>query len=325
MYKLNFLLYPNVQETHISCSNSLNVLEQNEDFFSLKAEFLNRYNFKNFKTIDFSKYGVLGLFLELKGEIAVSLGETQAIIDAAKQYEELGFNITWLPLNKNGSVNLEKLKEKKFDYMFVSSYVMDTFLKTDLQEIKTLSNAKIISNASADFSLISDIVIFDCYKLSGYTSSAVILHNGELPEQNLANIDAVSFYLCYKALKEQSFNLTNKEVFINILKEKFEDDLYFFVEPKSTLEYSLHFGLKGIKARELIRTLSLSGILITNGEGCSLGLSKPSRIIQAMGYDELTSRNSISLSFNQEYSELEIQKIVKNIYRQYKQIRLLNE
>lgn len=325
MYKLNFLLYPNVQNYHISKDNSLNILSENDTFEKLKKEFLLKYKFENLKSIEFSKWGILGLFLELKGEIAVSLGESQAIIDAAYEYEKLGFKITWLNLNKQGSVNLDNLKSKKLDYIFISSYTMDTFVKTNLQEIKTICDAKIVSNASANFDNASDIIIFDCYKVCGYTSSAIVLFNNELQEQNLANIDALAIYLCFEGLKSQNFNTSNKNIFIEELKKNFNEDLYFFVRPEDTLAYSLHFGLKNIKAREMIRTLGLSNIFITNGEGCSLGLSRPSRIIQDMGYDELTSRNAISLSFCEEYSLEEIEKIAKFFYKKYKQIRLLNE
>lgn len=325
MYKLNFLLYPNMRNYHISCENSLDILSENESFYNLRKSFLKKYNFEKLKSIEFSKWGILGLFLELKGKIAVSLGESQAIIDAAIEYRKLGFNLTWLTLNKSGCINYEELKKEEFDYIFVSSYVMDTFLKVDLEKVKAINRAKIVSNGSSHFDTNSDIVIFDCYKISGYTTSAIVLFNSELEEQNLANIDALSLYISLEALNNQNFNTTNKEIFIEALKRYFEDDLYFFVDPKDTLDYSLHFGLKNIKAREMIRTLALSNILITNGEGCSLGLAKPSRIIQSMGYEELTSRNAISLSFCEEYTFEQIDEIVKLFNRKYKQIRLLSE
>ncbi|RXJ88248.1 cysteine desulfurase [Arcobacter sp. CECT 8985] len=325
MFKLNFLLYPNVQDIHITTDYSLSILDNNDSFTLLKKVFLKKYNFTDLKTIDFSKYGVLGLMLELDGKIAVSKGESQSIVDAAKQYEKLGFEVLWIELNKNGTVNFEKLKDQKLDFIFISSYTMDTFVKTNLKKIKELTNAKIISNSSANYDEICDIAIFDCYKLSGYTSSAIVLHNGEFEEQNLANCDALSVYLSFEGLKNQTFNTSNKKLFLEKLKQKFKDDIYFFVEPSSTLDYSLHFALKNIKARELIRTSALSNILITNGEGCSLGLSKPSRIIQSMGYDELTSRNAISLSFCEEYSNEEIEKIVELLHKKYRQIKVLNE
>lgn len=99
----------------------------------------------------------------------------------------------------------------------------------------------------------------------------------------------------------------------------------FFVNNNQTLPYTLHFALKNIKARELIRTLSLDEIYISNGEGCSLGLSRPSRVIQTMGYDETTSRNAITLSFSEKYDEQTIEKIVNKIAKKYLQIKVLNQ
>lgn len=326
MYKLNCLLYPNVKEFNISSKNSVQILENNIEFEAMKKEFTKKYNFNELKTYSFSKEGMLGLLLELKGKIAVSVGESEAIVEAAKFYEKLGFDVIWIGLNEDGTVKIEDIKNKELDYIFISSYVMDTFVKTDLSIVKKLTKAKIISNSSANFSQFSDIAIFDSYKISGYSNSAIILYNNEeLEEQNMASTDALAVFLCFESLKTLSFETSFKDKFITYLKNEFGDDMYFFVEPELCLPYSLHFGLKKIKAREIIRTLALSDVYITNGEGCSLGFSKPSRIIQEMGHPELTSRNAISLSTAQVIDDESLEKIAKLFHKKYRQIRVLNE
>jgi selenocysteine lyase/cysteine desulfurase len=204
---------------------------------------------------------------------------------------------------------------------------MDTFVKTSLQLTKTYTNAKIISNATAQISPFSDIVYFDNYKLCGHSLSGVLLFEDEniFELLNIAFIDTLAVKCCLDALKNQkySYNKKVKEKFLEKLQEKLKDDIYFFVDNDQTLPYTLHFALKDIKARELIRTLAFDEIFLSNGEGCSLGLSKPSRIIQAMGYDEFTSRNAISLNFSDDYDDETIYKIVDRIVRKYKQIRVL--
>lgn len=326
MHKLNCLLYPEVKEFTIDERNSLQVLKNNIEFESLKHEFLKRYNFDDLRTYSFSKEGILGLLLELDGKVAVSLGESEAIVDGAKLYEKLGFEVIWVGFNKDGSVNLDDIKNKEFDYIFISSYVMDTFVKTDLSKVKEYTTAKIISNSSANFSHHSDMVLFDSYKLCGYSNSAIVLFRDEaFEEQNIAHTDALAVALCFDALKNLKFETSFKELFMDKLKRSFGDDMYFFVEPETTLPYSLHFGLKGIKAREIIRTLALSNVFITNGEGCSLGLAKPSRVIQDMGYDELTSRNAISLSTCESIEDDDLDNLVKLFHKKYRQIRVLNE
>ena len=328
MIKLNSLQYTNIHNLHIPHELSLQTLSNNEEFESLKKEFTKKYSFEKLNTFSFCKDGVLGLLLQLdkKGKIGISKGESQALFEGAKLYESLGFDIVWIDLLENGNVNTKQIKEANVDFLFVSSYVMDTFVMTDLEEIKSLTNAKIISNASADFTCVSDAVYFDSYKLTGFTTSSVLLFDDDLfEEKSFGFIDSIAVSLTNQALKNQVFDLNIKQLFKQKLEEIFEDDLYFFVNNDETLPFSLHFALKSIKAREIIRTLGLDDIHITNGEGCSLGLSKPSRIIQNMGYDELTSRNAISLTFSEELDEEQIEKIAKTFAKKYRQIKVLNE
>lgn len=328
MYKLNFLQYNNMQNLHINSELSLNILSDNQKYLELEKQFLSKYSFENINYFSFCKNGFLGLLLELskKGKIAVSLGETQSLIDAAKIFESLDFEIIYLELLKDGNVDLKKLQNHNIDFLFLSSYVMDTFVKTSLEEAKKLTNAKIISNASASFDKNSDVIYFDSYKLTGFSTKSIILFNQNLfEEQAIFEKDGISLNNIFQSLKNQKFENSMKEIFKEKLENSLKDNLYYFIDNKNSLEYTLHFALKGIKARELIRTLALDEILISNGEGCSLGLSKPSRVIQAMGYDELTSRNAITLSFEKSYSISEIDKIVNLISKRYLQIKVLNK
>ena len=193
---------------------------------------------------------------------------------------------------------------------------MDTFVKTPLEEAKKFTSAKVISNASSNFDKNSDVIYFDAYKLTGFFTHSLILFNDDLfEEQVISQKDAISLKNIFEVLKNQKFEISTKEIFKEKLQNLLKEDIYFFVDNHQTLPYTLHFALKNIKARELIRTLSLDEIYISNGEGCSLGLSKPSRVIQTMGYDELTSRNAITLSFSEKYDEQSIEKIVNKIYK----------
>ena len=328
MIKLNSLQYPNVQNLHISSELSLGILKNNDDYENIEHNFLKEYSYSQLNTFDFSQSGFLGLFLELntKGKIAVSLGESHAIVQAAKQFELIGFKIIWIPLKKNGNVDIKILEKEEVDFIFISSYVIDTFVKINLQEVKELSSAKIISNSSASYDKRSDAIYFDTYKLTGFALSSCILFDDELFEEQVIGFkNTIAVNLIIEALKNQIFESSQKELFKVKLIDAFKDDIYFFVDSKDTLDFSLHFALKNIKAREIIRTLALNSIHITNGEGCSLGLSMPSRVIQEMGYEEIISRNAISLTFTQKFEIEEIEKVVKAFAKKYRQIRVLNE
>ncbi|NVJ52695.1 MAG: cysteine desulfurase [Campylobacteraceae bacterium] len=322
MYKLNFIQYPKVEKIEVNETLSLQALKDNDEAEAVIESFKTRFNFNSLNSFSFSEDGFLSLMIKLGGKIIVSKGESQAIIDAANRYKDLGFDLEFISLNRNGQLNYDEIKS--CDFAFISSYIMDTYVKVDLQKVKELSGAKLISNVSATLDVSScDIAIFDAYKLTGFSFSSILLHNEILEEQYLALIDITSVVTILKAVENFTKNIDYKQEFKIALEEELKEDIYFFVDPNETLEYTLHFGLKGIKAREIIRSLALGGILVTNGEGCSLGLSKPSRVLSEMGYEELETRWALSLSFKEKLSSDDINLIVKAIGKKYRQIKRL--
>ncbi len=326
MYKLNHLNTIKAQDFTIKSELGLEALNTNFAYEKLQRDFKMLYGFTNMNTFSFSKEGFLGLFLELNCDIAVSLGESEVVVQAALLYQNLGFKLTFIDIKKDGQIDYEALKSLTCDYLFISSYIVDTFVKIDLKKVRENFKESIVSNISASLKKdISDLVYFDSYKLCGYFTHSQILHNGIFSEQNLAIIDTISIKLLYDALKKEQNKITCKSAFIEALEHNLKDDCFFFVEPFSTLENTLHFALKNIKARQIIRTLSLANIFITNGEGCSLGYSKPSRVLQVMKYSEIQSRQAICLSFEKDFAHDEVQEIVKKIAKAYRQIKALNE
>jgi len=327
MIKLNSLQYPKVLELDFNEEITMQPLKNNDIIESKIKDFSSKFSFKKLKTFSFSKDGILALILNLVAnenkKVLVSLGESESIIQAAKKYKELGFDLEFIPLTKEGNINYEKIS--KCDFIFASSYIMDTYVKVDLQKVKNLSNAKLISNISATLEVgISDMVLLDTYKLTGYSLDSIILYNDGLEDFVTSEINTVSIFQTQKAIDNFFKKIEYKDFFMERLNEEFNDNIFYFVQPKECLDYTLHFGLKGIKARELIRTLALDSILVTNGEGCSLGLSKPSRILQEMGYKEIESRWALSLNFSEDLNEETIIKTVKKIGKKYRQLVALN-
>jgi hypothetical protein len=322
--KFNFLQYQNINTLSISNHLSFQALSNNETPLESIEKLKNRFNFKDLYQFAFSKEGFLSLFLSLKGTICVSLGESHALIQAAKEYQALGFKLEFITLKRNGELNYESIKP--CDYAFVSSYIMDTFVKVDLQKVKTLTQATLISNISATLkNQYSDAVYFDSYKLTGFATMSALLHNDLFDEQYLGQIDAIGVELLHNAFSHFTPQSSYKKSLKTLLDETFKEDIYYFVDSNSTLEYVLHFGLKNIKARQLIRTLSLDDIFISNGEGCSLGLSQPSRILQAMNYEENEARWAISLNFSQPLNEEQLLRFVQTLARKYRQIKALEQ
>ncbi|XPV67874.1 MAG: cysteine desulfurase [Halarcobacter sp.] len=319
--KFNCLQFnPLIKKIEVS-KYALEPLSVNSIYDSLLGEYKTKFSLNKVKNISFSKEGLFALIRKLKGKIAISLGESEYIVQAGLMAKEFGLDISFININKDGT--LEEKDLDKYDFIFISSYIIDTYIKVDIKSIKEKTKAKLISNASANMSLHSDIYLLDSYKLCGLGGMGVVIYEDEFEEQSISQINLLALDLSLKALNNQSINLDLKYKFLDEFKKQFKDDLYLFVDENKTLEYTLHIGLKGIKMREIIRTLALENIFLSNGEGCSLGLLKPSRVLQEMGYKENEARWGLSLDFSEELDDETIKNVVKKINKKYRQIKVL--
>jgi len=321
--KFNSLQYSPLNGEYSNIYLTAQALNVNNDFEVIKKEYMQIFNLPSVQSFSFTQDKFFALFMQLNGVIRVSLGESEAIVSGAKLAKQFGADIEFLELTRDGDVDFT-LVDKNCDFVFISSYVTDTYFKIDLEKVKALTNAKIVSNITAVTEhQYSDILLLDGYKLCGQGEFGVIVYDDEIEEAPLGEINISALKLCLESFKNRELNKAVKYKFLEKFEEYFSDNLYLFVDPKLCLEYTLHVGLKDIKAREIIRTMSLSAIELSNGEGCSLGLSKPSRVIQSMGYEELESRWSLSLDFSSEITDEQIDSIVKLIHKKYRQIKVL--
>jgi len=115
LIRLNVLQYNPIKLDFLNDNYSLDSLISNAEFDDLCKKYKEKFSYSKLKTFSFSKEGFLGLFLELRGKIAVSVGECEALINGAKLYESLGFEIIWIDLNKDGKVNLKPMDIKYQD------------------------------------------------------------------------------------------------------------------------------------------------------------------------------------------------------------------
>ncbi len=71
----------------------------------------------------------------------------------------------------------------------------------------------------------------------GFNTSGVLLFDDEIFSLlEVGKIDSLAVKLCFDALKNQKFNYKLKTIFLEKLKEKFQDNIYFFINPNDTIE-----------------------------------------------------------------------------------------
>lgn len=61
---------------------------------------------------------------------------------------------------------------------------------------------------------------------------------------------------------------------------------------------TVHFHIDGVSGDDILLNFDLAGILSSSGSACSSGVSRPSHVLTAMGYDDWSALNSIRTSFS---------------------------
>lgn len=105
-----------------------------------------------------------------------------------------------------------------------------------------------------------------------------------------------------------------KYEFYTKLKNLLRENLSLFAPLESTLPNALPLRFSHIKARLLLQALSVEGIFAINGQDCLFGNAKPSFVLASQGYDEPSTRELLSISYN---DEIELDSIVQSLSNAY--------
>lgn len=330
MYKLDFNHSPDFYKS----SDSFNArLRSGNEYSISKLNELNSFFAKEFGFLyasytDFSPYSIaqfLKANLPENEKLAYSSKLGFFCEQAVQILKSFGVYCVEISANKDGSFcknSILKAKEQGAEYFFTSLIDDDIFYKNSLEEFEINKTILDISNSVKKCEIPNGYFagILHGYKLGSLKASGIFLSN-QIQDFNLQDIDLFGYshlesaYLAYKIDK----NLKN--IFTQKLQDTLKDSIYFYAN--SDLDNGVCIGFKNIIARDFIRTLAIDGIFVTNGELCSLGLSRPSNIIQKLGYSEMEARNAISFSFkNLEQKDIEF--LATRIAFKYKQLIAIN-
>lgn len=252
-----------------------------------------------------------------------SAGEHSSIYETAKKYKENGFNIVFIPLNKNGSVNIDELiKELDSTVALVSIiYVSnETGAVNDIKQIAKLTkekspNAIVHTDAVQAVGKIDinvkelgiDYLTLSAHKINGpkgigalYISNPnkfkPLLYGGG-QEMNLRssteNVPAISAY--NSALAE--IKMHDYIEYKNALLNNIEAD-YVLVSNEECVNNIISMCFKGVRGETIAHILESKGYLIGTGSACNSKAGK-NRVLESIVPKEYID-GAIRISFDNE-------------------------
>ena len=307
------------------------------------------------ESINLAHFGTAQSYYSKGKHIITSSVEHSAVLDSLKYLENKGFEITYLPVNTDGNIDIKEFEKSiKAETILVS-------IMTANNEIGTINNLEAIgeicktrdvlfhTDASQAIGKIPfnvllnhvDMASFSAHKIYGPKGiGALYLKNkshqinltpqifGGGHENNLRsgtlNVPGIvgfakAVQISSNRMEEESrqiFRLRNK-LYYDLLNNL--NDIYLNGSLENRLPGNLNLSFRYIKSETLM--MDIRDIAVSSGAACSSATLKPSHVLKAIGLSDELSRSSIRFGIGRFNTEEEIDYTVNKITAAVKNLR----
>jgi cysteine desulfurase len=280
--------------------------------------------------------------------------EHPSVSKAMEQLEENGFEITYLPVDGNGSVSLEDVEKAiRKDTILISIMLVNNEVGT-IQPIKKIGNLlkkypHVLFHVDAvqgigkvPFNLYEmgiDLCSLSAHKFHGLKGTGAIfiregvmlsplLSGGEQERgmrsgtENVAGAVAMA-----KALRitfeKRDTGIDKMKKIQAILKDGLDqtEGIQIHTPNIQAAPHIINFSIPGIKSEVFIHTLEQEGIYVSTTSACSSKKKSPSKTLLAMGVSLKSAESAIRISLSYENTEEEAMTVVEAIKNGTKQLR----
>ncbi len=308
------------------------------------------------ESINLVHFGIAQSYYSKGWHIITSSIEHSAALDSLNYLEQKGFEITYLPVDSNGQINIGDLwKVIKKNTILVS-------IMTANNEIGSINNIKEIGEICSKNDIIfhtdaaqaigklnfnvkennADLVSFSAHKIYGPKGIGALYIKKKSPalkltpqvfggghENNLRsgtlNVPAiVGFGKAIEIIRDNS----NTEIsHLRNLRDKlykgiFEnlDDVHLNGSLENRIPNNLNLSFEDVKAETLI--INMREIAVSTGAACASTTLKPSHVLKAIGLSDEQSQSSIRIGIGRFNTEEEIDFTVNKIVKTVQQLRM---
>lgn len=301
--------------------------------------------------------GVAHAYAEKGKHIITSQIEHHAVLNACKQLEKEGYEVTYLPVDKSGLVSLPDL---------LHSIRKDTILISIMSvnnEVGTIQNIKSIAKIAHDYGIFFhtdavqaigqvkidvqdmeiDLLSLSAHKIHGpkgvgalYVKSGIkfepITYGGN-QERNMRsgteNVPGIAGLGKAVELATKNYIITNRKLkiirdyFLEKLAEKVE---YYQINghPYQKSNAIVNISFYGIEGEALLMLLDLSGICVSTGSACTSKSLLPSHVLEAMHLPKDIAQGSIRFSFGTNISKADVDYVVEELAKAVAKLRAIS-
>ncbi|MCC3356415.1 cysteine desulfurase family protein [Bacillus sp. REN16] len=296
-----------------------------------------------------NNFAVKGIALQYQNRgkhIITTSIEHPSVSEACKQLTDLGFEITYLPVDENGVISIKNLKNAiREDTILVSIIHVNNEVGT-IQPIEEIGNLlekypKIIYHVDhvqgigkthLDFNKTKlDLCTISGHKFNGLKGTGVLfvrqgirmkslIAGGDQELQKRAGTENIAgFVALAKALR---LTIENRDVHISHLTnlkrtiaEKLSqlNGVKIHTPMESSAPHIINFSIEGLKPEVFVHLLEEKEIYVSTTSACSSKKNEPSKTLLAMGVPKVQADSSIRISLSHQNQVEEVPILINAI------------
>lgn len=279
--------------------------------------------------------------------------EHQAVLKPMKYLEDNGYEVTYLPVNNQGVIDIEDFKKALRDDTILVSIMYGNNEIGSLQPIKEVGilleehqaiyhvdAVQVYGKIPIDVTELKvDLLSVSAHKINGPKGIGFLFINhdlhlpslilgGEQESKRRAGTENIPYIIGFaKAVELRMASIESYQTQIKELKDYFlkllnKNGLDYTINgsEENSLDHILNIHFKGVSSEKLLIQLDLNGIETAAGSACTAGSLQPSHVLTALhGKEAAALSESLRFSFGSELSkedlELTIDELVKAIKR----------
>ncbi|MDD4307826.1 MAG: cysteine desulfurase family protein [Thermoplasmata archaeon] len=294
---------------------------------------------------------------EKGGHIITTTIEHHAVTHTVDYLGELGFDISFVPVNKFGQVELETLeKEIRKDTFLISLVYGNNEIGTvqDMKEIVKLAhkhNALVHTDAVQAVAKIpidvKDLGV-DLLSLSGHKiygpkgigalyarkglKLAPVQHGGGHERNLRSGTENVAGAIGLgKAMEIGQVGLKTEIPRVKAMRDRLVkgilaelEDSYLNGHPEKRLPHNAHFRFAYIEGEALLLNLDMMGVVASTGSACSSKSLKASHVLLAIGLTPEQAHGSLRLTLGKGNTDEEVDRVLEAVPKVVKKLRAMS-
>lgn len=270
--------------------------------------------------------------------------EHHAVLHACERLEQLGYEVTYLPVDRFGQVSLADVEEAIRPDTILISVMYGNNETGTLQPVEAIGRlareqgicfhvdaVQALAHIPMDLSRLPvDLMSFSAHKLNGpkgigalyiskTTKISPLLYGGSQERKRRAGTEntagIVGFAKAVEIMQKNRYELKQKmeklrQGMVKELERRLAADAFVINgHPTEVLPHILNVSFPGISTETMLMNLDLAGVAAASGSACTSGSLEVSHVLKAMKLPEAVTASAIRFSFGADNTEQQIAEV----------------